>query len=367
MRRILAAALLVVCSLPARAEAQGSAGPATRRLATIDTLRQFPGYFHLQNVLVRGELVENGARVMLRADERSMDVLLAEGTSTREGLVEVRAQVIDIGRLEQGDPRVAGSDAARDPERWPRPGEELLLRVSALASVQPFTEATVRSLAMEPWRFDGQTVTVTGQFRGRNLFADLAGAPAKSKYDFVLRGAEGAIWVTGLRPKGKGFDLNVDARVDTSRWVRVTGVVKRERTLVTIEATKIESALPPAAQTAAEEPAVPAPPPVPVEVVFSSPTANETDVGTGSSVRLQFSRGLNPASLAGHIKAAYVGTPEISLEFQTSYDAASRSIELKFKMPMERFRTVTVETIDGLKAFDGAPVTPWKITFSVGE
>jgi hypothetical protein len=34
--------------------------------------------------------------------------------------------------------------------------------------------------------------------------------------------------------------------------------------------------------------------------------------------------------------------------------------------PFEAFRTVKVELLDGIKAFDGAPVTPWTVTFSVG-
>ncbi|MEQ1572661.1 MAG: Ig-like domain-containing protein [Vicinamibacterales bacterium] len=367
MREFLATALLVACALPGLAEAQGGTGAPARRLATIDTIRQFPGFFHLQNVLLRGEFSDSGARVILNADERSMDVLLADGASTLVGLVEVRAQVIDVGRLEPGDPRLARYDGARDAERWPRPGEELLLNVTGVTSVRPFTETSIRSLAIEPWRFDGQTVTVTGQFRGRNLFADLAGSPAKSNYDFVLRGAEGAVWVTGLRPRGKGFDLDVDARIDTNRWLKVTGIVKRERTLVTIAATRIEPVPPPAAQAAIEEPVVPAPPQRPVEVVFSSPTQEETEVAPTSPVRLQFSRGLDPSSLAGNIRAAYVGVPEKAIEFQTSYDAATRSIGLTFKLPLERFRTVTVETVVGLKGFDGALVTPWTLTFSVGE
>jgi hypothetical protein len=36
-------------------------------------------------------------------------------------------------------------------------------------------------------------------------------------------------------------------------------------------------------------------------------------------------------------------------------------------MPLDRLRTVTVDTLEGLKGFDGAAVTPWKLTFSVGE
>ena len=82
---------------------------------------------------------------------------------------------------------------------------------------------SVRSIAIEPWKCDGQTVTITGNFRGRNLFGDLPGAPGKSRYDFVLRGTEGALWVTDLRPRGQGFELDVNRRVDTDRWIEVTG------------------------------------------------------------------------------------------------------------------------------------------------
>ena len=34
--------------------------------------------------------------------------------------------------------------------------------------------------------------------------------------------------------------------------------------------------------------------------------------------------------------------------------------------PLEAFRTVKVEVLDGLKGFDGAPFKPWTVTFSIG-
>ena len=33
---------------------------AVRRLGTVAALRQYPGYYHMQNVLLHGELVESG-------------------------------------------------------------------------------------------------------------------------------------------------------------------------------------------------------------------------------------------------------------------------------------------------------------------
>jgi hypothetical protein len=348
----------------------GSAWPQapTRRLTTIDALKQYAGFFHLQSVLLRGEIDDSAPKLQLKADEQAIRIVLDEGAATKKGTVEVRGVLIDVGRLEPGDPRVGGFAEGRDADRWPHPGEELFVRVSAVAEVPPSaTMATVRAIALEPWKFDTQRVTVLGNFRGRNLFGDLPGAPGKSRYDFVLRGTEGAIWVTNLRPRGNGFELDVNRRVDTDRWIEVTGTVVRDRGLVFIDATKLTLAKAPQATEAPAESAAPAAPLQPVQVVFSSPTDGETDVTASGAIRIQFSRGLNEPSLMGHLRVSYVGAPpDSSLAFQTTYDAANRALVLKMTQPFEPFRTVKVELLDGIKAFDGAPVTPWTVTFSVG-
>jgi hypothetical protein len=212
-------------------------------------------------------------------------------------------------------------------------------------------------------------VTVVGQFRGRNLYGDLPSAPAKSRYDFVLRSADAAVWVTDLRPRGRGFDLSVDARVDTGRWLQVTGKLAQDRGLVTIAGTAVSATTAPEAVPVEEETAPPPPPLETAEVVFSSPYEGEVDVPLTSSIRIQFSRGIDPKSIDGQIRASYVGgAPGAAppLEFQHSYDAGTRAIELKFMQPFERFGTIRIEVLDGLKAFDGAPVQPWRMTFSAG-
>ena len=352
------------------AAAQGTA----RRLTTIDALRQFPAYYHLQNVLLRGELVESGNRIMIRAHEHEIRALLADNVATLTGPVEVRGQLIDVGRLEPGDPRVGGFSEGRDGDRWPRPGEEIFIRVTRMTPADSAPAVSVRELALEPWRFEGQSLTVVGNFRGRNLFGDLPDTPGKSRYDFVLKGAEGAVWVTGLRPRGRGFELDVDRRVDSDRWVEVTGILVHDRGLVRLEATRISLAKAPSASERTEESAAPPVPLLPVYVVFNSPSEGETDVSTASSVRIQFSRGLNEASLDGHVRVGYVGAALTNasekqtggLQFKTLFDAANRAIEIKFAQPLEPFRTVKLEVLEGVTAFDGAPVKPWTLTFSVG-
>jgi hypothetical protein len=214
-----------------------------------------------------------------------------------------------------------------------------------------------------------------GNFRGRNLYGDLAGAPGVGPYDFVLRGSEGAIWVTGLRPRGRGFDLDVNRRVDTNRWLEVTGRVVREDGLVRLEADRMTLTEALGADDA--PPPAPAPPPrplQPVQVVFSAPTELEADVPGGGPIRIQFSRGLDEATLEGHIRIRYGGEPGPAddqpgsgLAFSVSYDAATRAIRIEMAEPLQPFRTVRVELLEGITAFDGAPFTPWTLTFATGQ
>lgn len=369
---VLAAAIgLLASSAVAQAQApragSGAAAPA-RRLTTIDALRQFSGYFHLQSVLLRGEFVEQDSELVLQADSQRLRVQLDEGVRTTAGLVEVRGQVIDVGRLEPGDPRAAGFAVGRDRDRWPRPGEELFVRATDITRAEPSAVATVRSIALEPWKFEGQKVTILGNFRGRNLFGDLPGAPGTSRYDFVIRSADAAIWVTGLRPRGRGFELDVDRRVHSDRWIEVTGTVSHARGLVRVEGVQIALAGAPEIDEPPSEDALPPPPPLPAEVVFSAPTEGETGVERGTAVRVQFSRGLRAASVGGRIRVAYLGgdAPASPLAFTATYDAGTRAVEIRFAEPLEPFRTVRVEILEGLEAFDGGPVAPWTLTFSVG-
>ena len=337
-----------------------------RHLTTIDALRRFPGYFHLQNVVLRGEFVENGRRVSLRGGDSEMQVMLTD-VNTVDGPVEVRAQLYDVGRLTASDPRLGRYENKPDADHWPQPGEELVLNITNVTTAGPESTPTLRLIALEPWKFDGQSVSIIGQFGGRNLFGDVPAAPAKDKYDFVLRNTEGGVWVTGLRPKGKGFDLNVDARVDTSHWLQVSGVVKRERGLVLLQAKTIVPAQAPAARVVVEQ--APPPPKEPGEIVFSSPSDGETSVSPTSPIRVQFSRGIDPPSLNGRFRFSYVGgaPPEGTVDVQATYDVGTHAVVLRLSKPLEAFRTVKLELLEGVKTFDGAPIKPWSVTFSVGS
>ena len=393
MKRLATWAFAVaILGLSTAGSAHAQAG--ARHLTTIDALRRFNGYYHLQNVTLRGEFVEvaagrdatatspqagasggsasigsSGPRMALRGGDDEMQVLFND-VSPQDGVVEVRGQLIDVGRLTSDDPRLARYDNKPDAEHWPKPGEELLLSVNAVQKVDSATQPSVRALALEPWKFEGQSVTVVGQFGGRNLFGDLPAAPAKDKFEFVLRNADAAIWITGMQPKGKNFNLNVDARVDTSHWLSVTGLVKRDRGIVTIEAKTMEATSAPTTRVVNPEPAAPPPPKEPGEVVFSSPTDGETGVLTSEPIRIQFSRGIQPPSINGKVRVGYIGgepvAPDDLPKVDIGYDAATHAVQLKLSKPLEPFRTVKIELLEGIRTFDGAPITPWSVTFSTG-
>jgi hypothetical protein len=113
----------------------------------------------------------------------------------------------------------------------------------------------------------------------------------------------------------------------------------------------------------------PAPPP---EVIFSTPTEDETDVDLKTSVRIQFSREINPATIKGRVRVAYIDAlshSEIALpmpELTTQYTPAGRVLEIKFAKRLEPFRTVKVMLLEGIAGRDAQPVKPWSLTFSLG-
>ena len=357
-----------------------SAQQSARRATNIAALRSFPAFYHLRPVVVVGTLAlaDNGD-LRLSNDGATMRVVYKGNTP--DTLAEVRGEFWDLGRMNADDPRLAGMDAARtfriDPEApWPRPGAVTVIVASAVTdTVQPST-ASIRGIVLHPARYVDQKITVIGQFAGRNLLGDLPDAPAKSRYDFVVRSADAAIWVTNLRPRGKDFELALDARIDTGRWVEVSGLLQQGRGLQWLDATGATIALAKApAETTAQEAPIRVPAAPPPEVVFSAPTSDESDVGLGATVRIQFSRDISAASLKGHVVVKYdeeetkqrgeSQTPAV--EFTTQYLPGNRVLEIRFTKPLEVTRKVYVELGEGILGMDQQPLVPWKLTFTTGE
>ena len=297
--------------------------PLTRRATNLATLLAFPGYYHGRPIVIVGKvgLEKDQLRV---SDDAEHSVHLVFKGNAPDGLDEVRGEFWDIGRMKPDDPRLSTQDL-------------------------------------------------------RTTFKIDPDAPGKSRYDFVLRSADAAIWVINLRPKmkdasGKDLELGLDARIDTSRWLTLRGTVQQARGLLWIdaEAGSLALAKPPTETVAEEEPIrVPAGPPP--EVVFSAPTQDETEVSVGTIVRIQVSRDLDASTLKNRVRVGYAvpqgaapAAPAPPLEFTTQYSAANRVVEIRFAKPLERFRTVKIDLTEGIMGTDAQPLKPWTLTFDTG-
>ena len=346
------------------------AQPPARRATTIAALRNYPGFYHQQTVLVVGDVKGQGDRLTLATESASVTLIAREAP---EGRIEARGQFLDIGRLSQDDPRLIPFNLvervrAAYPDRWPRPGEELMLILANSVAPPASTNISappLRNLAMEPNRFEGQHVTILGQFRGRNLFGDLPEAPAPSKWQFVLRASDAGVWVLGLQPRGKGFNFDPTRRIDSGRWLKVAGTVRTAKGLTWLDGTTIElSEAPEQSVTQVDMPAASA---IPIDVLFTAPTEGEDDVRPNARIRMQFSRDLDAASLKSGVRITYEGgeQPPVPLEFGTTYSRENRSIEIKPASGWEPFRTVRV-VLDGIKGTDGAVLERFTLTFRIG-
>lgn len=373
MRTLAGALAIAVAGLCATIVAQ----PATRRATTIAALKNYPGFYHQQTVMIVGEVRGEGERRSIGTDEASVRLIARDYP---EGRIEARGQFFDIGRISQDDPRLIPFnllDLVRSayPDRWPRPGEELMLILGSSAPPPAATAIAtppLRTLAMEPEKFVGHPVTIQGQFRGRNLFGDLPEAPINNKWQFVLRSTDAAVWVMGLQPRGKTFNFDPNKRIDSGRWVKVSGTVRTAKGLTWLEGTSIELAQAPA-ETATEV-TIAAPPPPPVEVLFAAPSEGEADVRLDDRIRLQLSRDLDPATLKDRIRITYAASESRdrgeaqppTVAFATAYAKENRSLEIRPTQPWERFRTVKVEFLEGIKGTDGGAMAPFTMTFTTG-
>src|SRR5262249_17518985 len=143
----------------------------------------------------------------LRASDESGSIrLVFKGGNAPDGNDEIRGEFWDLGRMKPDDIRPSTYDLRStfkiDPDApWPRPGDATAIIATAVTPAATPPAPSIRAIVLTPSRYLDQKVTVTGQFSGRNLLGDLPAAPAKSRYDFVLRSTDAALWIVNMRPK----------------------------------------------------------------------------------------------------------------------------------------------------------------------
>lgn len=364
--------VLIALSVPARVHGQATASPTE---TVVESVLKYPASFHLRQVVVFGTLRTETDEWWLESDEGPRIRVCGDPSAVRSGRVELLAEVVDVGRLPESDPRMKNTPLQAlliraNLNRWPRPGEYVVLQARQTATLKPAVRPSLRATVLEAARFEDKMVTVVGQFRGRNLFNDLPAEPGVSKHDFVLRNGRAAVWVVGLRPRVNRVDLDLKSRAGTDAWFAVEGVVRRGKGLVWIEGLRMASTPTPSEVL----PAVPALPAVLQEapnVMFSVPTADEDDVSTRTTVRIQYTRAIDPSTLGGRIRVSYHnpipgGTNDPVPPFVVDYATSDHVVTVRFSAPLDRFRTVSVELLDGITTQHGTRATPWTLRFTTG-
>jgi len=228
-------------------------------------------------------------------------------------------------------------------------------------------QVSLEELVTRPEKLDGKLVTVRGQFRGSNLFGDLPSKSRGRSGDWVIKDDLFAIWVTGRKPKGSGFEFDAGLRRDTGKWLQVTGRVSiRGAGIVSIEATDVTITKPPSLADATPKPVVaPAPPPPPKPkrppvVVFSLPVDGERDVPPSTVFRIQFSKDMDEASLKDRVILRYAGRPQPGDReldaVRVTYDAGLRALQVDPGDLLRPGRVVEVMLLPGIVDIDGLPL-----------
>jgi hypothetical protein len=223
----------------------------------------------------------------------------------------------------------------------------------------------LRELVKDPSPHLGKRVVVLGKFRGSNLYGDLSIKDKRTPRDFVIKVADSAIWVTGRRPRGKGFRLDPAKRRDTGEWVNVVGEPFEESGKVYLRAMKIEIAKEPddpdlePARVAKSEEKVLGPPP---EVTFTLPIAGEKDIPLTSEFRVQFSKDMNGESFHRNVDLLYADDDGIGNPFpdlQVTYDGPSRTLTVRPGKELEPGKEIRLILYDAISDAEGQklPVT----------
>ena len=230
----------------------------------------------------------------------------------------------------------------------------------ALSKAEPFS---LETLVTRPGRYDGRLVKVVGQFRGRNLFGDLPTRSQSGRSDWVLKDELFAVWVTGKKPKGDGFELDPSLKRDTGKWLEVAGRVETRRgaTYVVAQSVVLTTEPRPAAQAQPPPPPPERPKRSPV-VVFALPLDGDGDVAGDTRFAVQFSNDMDEGSFQGKVVLRYAGRPMPGdREFdgvRMTYDGGRRALIVDPGDRLRPGRHVELLLLPGIVDSDGLALEP---------
>lgn len=414
VRRAVRGGALAAAGLGAAVVAGAQYGyfPDQPELVTVAELSRLPGRYHEEAVLVRGKLgfsfgTDHRVQVLEDRDEIGREILMAASYMSGNelmflGSTEVEAEgwffstrLLDAYTLQMHpilrnypfdpawisgnslDTRTEGflavvnvtpigdsEDLADKREREAKAEMEAGDRIHiAPGSAAPVSLPDLLG-GPDPWM--NRRVEVVGKFRGNNLFGDLSIKEKKTPRDFVIKTADAAIWVTGMRPAGKGFRLDPKRRRDTGKWLRVYGRPWTADGRVYLRAERIEIA---------EAPADPALEPVdirvaereareaefgPLRVVFSLPLDGEREIPLDSAFRVQFSNRMVADSFHASVDLLYENDPDANPfpDLEVRYDEGNRTLIVEPHASLEPDREIHLVLYGDIRDEHGQNIEP---------
>jgi hypothetical protein len=222
---------------------------------------------------------------------------------------------------------------------------------------------TLEALVVQPGKRDGQTVRVVGKFRGKNLYGDLPVRSQRESRDWVIKDDVYAIWVTGRKPKGDGFELDTNLKRDTNKWLEVTGRIETRGGVTYLQARSVALTTPPSA-TADAQPPPPPPekPKVAPVVVFSLPLDGKEEVTANGRIIIQFNKDMDEQSFRGRVVLRYAGPVRPGDRpfdgMKLSYDWGRRALTVDPGDVLRPGREVEILLLSGISDLEGMALTP---------
>ena len=224
-------------------------------------------------------------------------------------------------------------------------------------------DVTLESLISTPGKRDGETVRVVGKFRGRNLYGDLPGASQEKGADWVIKDDMYAVWVTGKKPKGSGWELDATLKRDTGKWIEVVARPETRRGVTYLRAIKVSLTNPPNPLADAKAPPPPPERPrLPPVIVFTLPLDGEAGVAPTSRFVVQFNKDMDQATFAGKVFLRYAG-PRLPGDrafdgVKLTYDDGRRALTVDPGDVLRPGRRIELVLLSGIADVEGLTLVP---------
>ena len=224
-------------------------------------------------------------------------------------------------------------------------------------------EVSLEKLVANPGKRDGQMIRVVGKFRGRNLYGDLPVRTQRTTADWVIKDDLYAIWVTGKKPKGTGWELDSGLKRDTGKWIEVIGKPETVRGVTYIKAVRIQLTTPPTARADVKPPPPPPEKPrKPPVVVFALPLDGDVEVAQDSRFVVQFSKDMDESTFNGHVLLRYTG-PVLPGDrafdgLKLTYDRGRRALTVDPGDVLRPRRQIELILLPGISDIDGLTLIP---------